>query len=70
VSWVAAAAVACGDVVVQETLPAVFVHEYHEPPDASWTLIVDVVVGLMVNVTASMFCGFDALRLYATFEAV
>ena len=35
VSWVAAAAVACGDVVVQDTLPAVFVHEYHDPPDAS-----------------------------------
>jgi hypothetical protein len=70
VSWVAAAAVACGDVVVQETLPAVFVHEYHDPPDASWILTVDVVVGLIVNVTESMFCGFVALRAYAMFDAV
>jgi hypothetical protein len=63
VSWVAAAAVACGDVVVQETLPEVFVHEYHEPPDASWIFTVVAAVGLIVKVTESMFCGFDALRL-------
>jgi hypothetical protein len=70
VSWVAAAAVACGDVVVQDTLPAVFVHEYHDPPAASWILTVVAAVGLIVNVTESMFCGFDAFRLYATFDAV
>jgi len=70
VSWVAAAAVAWGDVVAQDTLPAVFVQEYHDPPDASWTLKVDVVVGLIVNVTESMLCGFEELRLYAMFEAV
>jgi hypothetical protein len=63
VSWVAAAAVACGDVVVQETLPAAFVHEYHEPPDASWIFTVVAAVGLIVNVTESMFCGFAASRL-------
>jgi hypothetical protein len=70
VSWVAAAAVACGDVVVQETLPAVFVQAYHDPPDASWTLTVAVVVGLIVNVTVSMFCGFVALSPYEMFDAV
>jgi hypothetical protein len=70
VSWVAAAAVAWGDVVVQETLPAVFVHEYHDPPDASWILTVVAAVGLIVNVTVSMFCGFVASSAYATFDAV
>jgi hypothetical protein len=65
-SAVAAAAVACGDVVAQLTLPDVFVHEYHEPPDASWIFTVLAVLGLIVNVTESTFAGFDALRLYAT----
>lgn len=59
-SWVAAAAVAWGEVVVQETLPEVLVHEYHEPPEASCTFTVAAVVGLIVKLTASMFCGFVA----------
>ena len=56
--------------MVHDTLPAELVHEYHDPPDASWILTVVAAVGLIVNVTESMFCGFDALRLYATFDAV
>jgi hypothetical protein len=63
---VAAAAVACGDVVAQLTLPDVFVQEYQEPPEASWTFTELAVVGLIVNETESRFAGFEEFRLYAT----
>lgn len=51
VSCVAAAAVACGDVVLQVTLPAVFAQVYHEPAAASCTLSVLAVVGAIVKAT-------------------
>jgi hypothetical protein len=57
VSCVAAATVACGDVVVQLTLPDVLVHAYQLPPDASWIFTVPADVGEMVKVTESMLAG-------------
>ena len=51
VSCVAAAAVACGEVVLHVALPATFVQLYHTPAAASWTLSVLVVVGARVNAT-------------------
>ncbi|HET7743798.1 MAG TPA: hypothetical protein VFK76_03580, partial [Gaiellaceae bacterium] len=45
VSWVAAATVAWGEVVLHVALPAAFAHVYHDPPEASCTLSVLVVVG-------------------------
>jgi hypothetical protein len=60
---VAAAAVACGDVVAQVTLPDEFVQLYHVPPVASWTFTVVAAVGLIVNVTESRFVGVVASRL-------
>ena len=65
VSCVAAAAVACGDVVLQVTLPAEFEHEYHEPPEASCTFTVVVVVGEIENATWSRFVGVVELSVYA-----
>jgi hypothetical protein len=61
---VAAATVACGEVVAHETLPDVFVHEYHEPPEASWIFTTEAAVGLIVNVTESRFWGLLAFRSY------
>jgi hypothetical protein len=63
--------VACGEVVVQLTLPDVFGHEYQvDPAETSLTLSVLVVVGLIENVTASILLGSDALSVYATLETV
>ena len=69
VSWLTAAAVACGEVVAHVTLPAGFTHEYHEPPETTCTLTVPL-VGAIVNATWSTFCGFAAFSVYATFETV
>ena len=51
VSCVAAAAVACGAVVLQVTLPAAFAQLYQEPAAASCTLSVLAVVGAIVKAT-------------------
>ena len=51
VSCVAPAAVACGAVVLQVTLPALFVQLYHDPADASCTFTVLAAVGAIVNAT-------------------
>lgn len=51
---------ACGDVVAHETLPALFVHAYQVP--VSLILTVVAFVGLIENVTLSMFCGEFELR--------
>jgi hypothetical protein len=69
VSWSTAAAVACGDVVAQVTLPAELTHEYHAPPDTSCAFTVPV-VGAIVNATWSTFCGFAAFSVYETFDTV
>src|SRR5574340_286763 len=70
VSCVAATAVACGDVVLQVTLPAAFAHVYHEPAGASCTLSVLVVVGEIVNATWSRLVGVVAFSVYETFVIV
>jgi len=57
--------VACGDVVAQVTLPAVFVQLYQVLPSRlAFTL--DAFVGLTENANESMFCGFDPLSEYDT----
>ena len=48
-----------------DTLPAVFVHEYHVPPVTSWAFTVPAAAGLMVKVTASICVG-TAFKVYAT----
>ena len=63
VSCVAPAAVACGAVVLQVTLPAVLVQLYQDPPEASCTLTVLVVVGAIVNATWSRFVGVVEFRV-------
>ena len=70
VSWVAAAAVAWGEVVAHETAPAVFVHEYQAPPLESCTLVALVVAGAIVKATAFTFVGVVASSVYWTFVAV
>jgi hypothetical protein len=62
VSCVAAATVACGDVVPHEMLPEVLVHVYQLPPDASWIFTVPANVGEMVKVTESMLVGVVAFN--------
>jgi hypothetical protein len=62
----AVATVICGDVVAQDTEPVEFVQEYQVPPDASCALTVVAPAGLIVNVTASMFAGFDEFSEYPT----
>lgn len=66
----AALTVACGEVVAQETAPAVFVHEYQVPAAASWTFTADVVTGAIVNATALTFVGVVASSVYCTADAV
>ena len=62
---------ACGEVVVQLTLPDEFVHEYQvDPAETSLTLRVLVVVGLIEKVTASILVGSDVFSVYATLEIV
>jgi hypothetical protein len=65
---VAAATVDCGLVTLHVTAAATFVHVYQLPAAASCALIVEFATGVesSVNVTESMFAGFDAFRLYLT----
>jgi hypothetical protein len=70
VSWLAAAAVACGETVAQVTLPAALLHEYQAPPETSCTFTVAAAAGEIVNATASMFCGLLVSSVYETFVAV
>jgi hypothetical protein len=63
--------VACGEVVVQLTLPDEFVHEYQlEPADSSLTLSVLVVAELIEKATASILLGSDEFSVYATLDTV
>ena len=70
VSCDAARAVACGEMVGHETVPAVFVQEYQVPPLASCTLTAVVVTGAIVKVTELTFVGVVASRAYWTLVAV
>ena len=56
--------------MAQVTEPLAFAQLYQVPAAASWILTAEVVVGLIVKATESMFVGVVAFSVYATFVAV